>query len=207
MKTFKKIITVILLLVVNYGVAQNDNFPKKLDSLFSQYPVTSKYTILIELDKTEYSLYENIYITFRTDFEEDSLWHPKFEGLQYINGPKTSSSRSMRNGMTEYNKSWSYTLKPNNIGEYLIESPIFFIGGEKLKKYGQIIVLNTTLTKKQESEVEFKKFRESVFKLEGTYRYIVGDKFGYIEVRQGAMEWIFYRKLTSKEVKLIKKIK
>jgi len=201
MSTLKKVFAVVLLqLIANYGFAQDNDFLK-----YTGLSVFSKYKVTIEIDKDEYSLAENIHIRFKIDFEEDSLQLPQIEGFKIIN-TSTSVSTSMRNGATERIKSIYYILKPYKTGVYIIESPTFFVNGEEIKSWKRIIVTNVNLTKKEESELEFKIFAESVFKPDETYRYVIGDKFGYIEISKNS-HWKFYRKLTQKELKSIKKIK
>jgi hypothetical protein len=190
------ILTTLLQLIVYYGIAQNDSWLK---------PTLSKPTISVETDRDEYSLDEEIYVRFKTTFSDDSVQQPKFEGFRIIKGPSTSISSNMRGrDETEYTKYLSYTLKPNKIGTYIIESPIYFVNGMEIKVWKKIVILKTKPSKKVQSDVKIKTFAENP--TEGTYRYVISEEFGYIEIR-GSIRWEFYRKLTNKELKLIKKIK
>ena len=203
MNILKKIVNVTLLqLIASFGMAQNDKLLKYED--FNNF---SGYTVSIEIDKEEYSLAEYIYVRFKTNFVDDSIKYPDFKGFKIINGPNLSISTNMRGNEIKKTKSVFYVLKPYNSGEYVIESPIFFINGKEIKDWKKITVLNTFRTKKEESEVKFKIFAESAAKPNGTYRYVIGDEFGYIEIFENSCCWEFYRKLTNKEFKLIKTIK
>jgi len=202
MTLIKKLhILLLLQLILICGVAQND-----ITSMFGNNGIFSKYAVSIEIEKNEFSIAENIYVKFKIDFIEDSIQNPKFDGFKIVSGPNTSTSRNMVNGVTTQTKSISYVLKPNNSGDCVIESPIFFINGTEVKGQKKITVLNTALTKEEQSEVDFRKFVEGITKKNGTYRYVVRDEFGYIEILQD-IKWEFYRKLTKKELKQIKKIK
>jgi uncharacterized protein YbcV (DUF1398 family) len=194
-------IFLLLQLILICGVAQNE-----VTSMFGNNGIFSKYAVSIEIEKNEFSIAENIYVKFKIDFIEDSIQNPKFDGFKIISGPNASKSRNMVNGVTTQTKTISYVLKPNNSGDCVIESPIFFINGKEVKGQKIITILNTVLTKEEQSEVGFRKFVESPFKKEGTFRYVVSDEFGYIEISKG-INWEFYRKLTEKELKQIKKIK
>jgi len=191
----------ILQLILICGVAQNE-----IPSMFGNNGIFSKYAVSIEIEKNEFSIAENIYVKFKIDFIEDSIQNPKFKGFKIVSGPNASTSRSTVNGVTTQTKSISYVLKPNNSGDCIIESPIFFINGKEVKGQKKITILNTALTKEEQNEVDFRKFVEGITKKDGTYRYVIRDEFGYIEILQ-SLKWEFYRKLTKKKLKQIKKIK
>ncbi|MEP7197872.1 MAG: BatD family protein [Saprospiraceae bacterium] len=46
---------------------------------------------------------------------------PSFAGLNVISGPNTYSSTSRMNGEVKSSKSYSYFVKPTEVGEYIIE--------------------------------------------------------------------------------------
>ena len=124
----KNAMVILLLLIANYAMTQSNR--TYLNML---------YTVKIEMDKEKYSVDEEIYIIFKVDFKHDSLKLPKFDGFKIIKGPYTNSNMSTHNGVTEQTKSITYTLKPNNTGVYIIESPTFFVNGEEIKEYKKIL--------------------------------------------------------------------
>ena len=137
MSRLKKITVLILLqLITNYGIAQNNDIIKD-DSL------KVKYTVSVEIDKTEFSIAENIYIRFKIDFKEDSLQYAQYDVFERIVGPNITVSSSYNAGKMTQIKSIFYILKPKISGEYIIESPIFFVNGKEVKDSVKITVSNT----------------------------------------------------------------
>ena len=200
----KKIIGIVFLqLIICYGIAQNGSWFKY---------VSDKYKVSIEMDKDEFAVDEDIYIRFKIGFQEDSIHEPNFNGFQIIKR-NTTISTSMNNGEMVRTKTLLYVLKPFAamrssalIEEYIIESPTFFVNGEEIKVWKKITVLVTEHTKNEESNVKIRAFAENPTMPDGTYRYVISDDFGYIEICE-KLKWVFYRKLTDKEFKLIKGIK
>jgi len=198
MNTLKRNAMVILLqLMALYGIAQNNGIIKD-DSL------NPGYIVSVEIDKNEFSINGNIYVKFTIDFKEDSLQYAQYDEFKKTIGPNISVSSSGVGSEMTQTKSISYVLKPKNIGEYIIASPTFFIHGEKVKDSVKITVSNTPLNEEEENEAMFRIFMESGVKPEGTYRYIVGYDFGYVEIYENR-KWEFYKKLTREELKLIRK--
>ena len=192
---------ILLQLIVPYVIAQNDDLLLK----HTGFNMFSKYTVSVETDKNEFSIDENIYVKIKTNFEEDSFQEPNFEGFTII-GKTISNSISYNNGVRVRNRIMFYTLKPISSGEYTIKSPLFFVNGEKVQSQKKITVLDVTLKKQDKSELEIQAFANKIFYPEGTYRYVIGNEFGYIEISKNNT-WEFYRKLTEKEFNMIKKIK
>jgi len=142
MNKLQKIVSVlIILLIPSYGIAQNENLTG------STY--FSNYTVLIEIGKKEYFLDKEIHIKFITNFKEDSLHYPNFEGFKIRVGPVTTNyTITKADGEIERKKTMQYILKPSVIGEYIIESPVFFVEGKKIKESLIITVLDIPQTKK-----------------------------------------------------------
>ncbi|MCL2435393.1 MAG: BatD family protein [Lentimicrobiaceae bacterium] len=149
MNRLKKSITVILWqLIMIYGVAQNTNLKNNENARN-----ISEYILLIEIDRNEYALGEDIHIKFKIDFKEDSLQYSKFEGFNVRVGPITSNqTRALAGGAIERSKTIQYILNSTDSGEYIIESPIFFIDGKEIKGWEKITVLDTLLTKREENK-------------------------------------------------------
>ncbi len=162
--------------------------------------------ISIEIDKEKYKFDEKITVIFKSDFKEDSIKLPEFEGLKIISGPNTGSSMSTINGVTEHTKTWTYFFRPIKSGKIVIESPTLFLDGQAIKCSKKTIkVLKSNLSEEEVKEYMFKSFVEDGIKPKGTYRYILNDKIGYIEI-YGDLSWKYHRRLTDEEFKAIKKI-
>jgi hypothetical protein len=53
---------------------------------------------------------------------------PHFEGFEIVSGPNVASSFSMTNGRTSQRVSYTYYLRPRNIGNYYIEPASIAVG-------------------------------------------------------------------------------
>jgi len=162
--------------------------------------------VLIETTKKEYKLNEKIEVTFKIEFEEDSVKFPKFNNFKIINTPSTTTSSTFINEQKSYDKTWTFILRANKSGQLNIKSPIFYNKGKKIiGKKIKLKILKSKLTALEQKEIKFKFFVEDNLKPNGTYRYIINKEFGYIEIFKN-LEWQFYRKLTEKESKLIRQV-
>lgn len=161
----------------------------------------------IVIEKDVYKIDEQIKIKFEIDAKVDSVDEPEFKGLQIISGPNKSTSVSIKNGASEHSATWTYIFRPERSGKVTIESFTFHVSGRKVQSEPKpITILNTELTEKDLEELRFQTFVEVAIKPEGTYRFIVNEEFGYIEV-YGDRGWQFHRRLTSEEFTLIKRLK
>ena len=168
--------------------------------------VTYGQNISIEIDKKKYKLDEKIEVTFSIEFSADSIKLPDFKGFSIVNGPSVSSSSSIMNGKQTVYKSWKYILRPKQSGNLYIESPICYLKGKEINgKKKKIVIADSDLTEQEKTEYRFNAFVED-FKPEGTYRYILNEEFGYIEILKG-LKWEFYRKLSETELEVMRKIK
>jgi len=142
MNKLQKIVSVlIILLIPSYSIAQNENLTGST--------VFSNNRVSIEIDKDTCSLIELIIVEFKINFKHDSLQYPKFNGFTIINGPSIRSSTRVSSGIIiEATKSISYSLKPEKIGELIIESPVVFVVGKEVKECRKITVLDIPQTKK-----------------------------------------------------------
>lgn len=160
--------------------------------------------VKIDVEKKQYKLDEKIEVKFVIDFNEDSITVPKFDGFDLIGGPSTSSSTSIINGETQYNKSWTYYLRPINGGDLLIKTPVYFYKGKQITNKETINVSVSELSNKEKQDIRFKAFVEDSFKPNGTLRYTLDDSFGYIEIFRD-YKWNFHRKLSDEEIMILKK--
>ena len=169
--------------------------------------------ILIETDVNVYHISDLIGVKITIDFEADSVSTPKFDGFKIMNPSGTSTSTSFTNGKKKVFNSFTYQLKPQKSGEIIINSPIFYIDDKKIKTSKKITVLDKITEAEKTKMLRFKKFVTASQKPEGTFRYVIGNEFGYIEIPKkeegfdGKTDWTFYRQLTDEEFESIKKIK
>ncbi len=162
--------------------------------------------VSIEVEKEIYKFDEEIVITYKIDFKADSIKKPIFKNLKLIGGVAESSSMSVVNGEENYSKTWTYRLRPIQRGKIYIEIPSIFLNGKRIKSPKKtILVLDSKMTEQELKKHQFKIFVEDDLKPKGTYRYVLGETFGYIEI-YGELDWEFHRKLTESEFSLIKKI-
>lgn len=162
--------------------------------------------VKIEIEKKQYKLDEKIEVKFVIDFNEDSITVPTFDGFDLIGGPSTSSSTSIINGEKQYNKSWTYYLRPISEGNLIIKTPVYFYKGKQITDKETIVVSESELSNKEKEDIRFKAFVEDSFKPNGTLRYTINDSFGYIEIFKD-YKWNFHRKLSDEEILILKNIK
>ena len=161
----------------------------------------------VTTDKEEYKFDEIIEVTFELNAEYDSIDLPDFEGFKLIGGPTKSSSVSIQNGEKTISESRTYRLRPLKSGRLKINSPTYFIDGDRIKgKPAKINVDPSNLTAEELEEKEFQEFIEDGIKPKGTTRIILHENKGYIEIF-GEMGWEFHRRLTAEEIEQIEKMK
>lgn len=174
------------------------------------------------IEKHEYKIDETIEISFETDVKVDSIsdihfFEPDtkvdsigdihFSDFEVIQGPSESSSISITNGKAGYSYEVKYSLRALKSGKLIIDCPLFFISDKVLKgEKTTINIIEEYLTSDEKFEIRFNKFIANSYKPNDTFRYVIKDDIGYIEIFEG-YKWQFYRKLTKKEIKAIRKIK
>lgn len=72
----------------------------------------------------------HIDVTFTIENLEGQFEAPDFEGMTILSGPNSSSSFTMINGSTSNHTKYSYTLKPQEQGQYYIK-PAYLICEDK----------------------------------------------------------------------------
>ena len=168
--------------------------------------ITFSQDVSIETDKNKYKTDEKIEVKFKIDFYDDTVKFPAFEGFKIIGGPSVSSSTTIINGQKKYAKSWTYILRPVNSGILYINSPEFYLDGKLITAdTKEISVLESEMTTQEQQEIKFRSFVEDNFKPEGTYRYVIYEDFGYIEVFKD-LKWNFHRRLTQDECIKLRKL-
>jgi hypothetical protein len=169
--------------------------------------VSFSQSALIESDKIEYKFDDKIEITFKINFAEDSISFPEFKYLKIIEGPFKFSSTSLTVDKIERVNTWRYVFRPEKIGDLIIESPVFFYSGKKILANNIILkVSEKKFSDKEMSSFKFKTFVEDKIKPNQTFRYVINENLGYIEVSEGS-KWKFYRKMSMEEINVINKIK
>ncbi|MCC6814905.1 MAG: BatD family protein [Saprospiraceae bacterium] len=66
---------------------------------------------------------------------------PSFAGLKVISGPNTFSSMTMVNGETSSSTTYSYTIKPSEVGNYIIEPAQLETEDGNIKTLEKLIVV------------------------------------------------------------------
>ncbi len=167
--------------------------------------ITYGQEITVKTDKPEYKIDEIIYLEYEIKAQVDSVDILSEANFKIIHAPGTSTSTSTINDKTTYRYTLKYELKALYPGTIEIISPTFYF--ENHRKKAEKIILKITgdrLTEKEIDEIEFNTFKEKSIYPNGTLRFIVSGKFGYIEEFNN-FQWIFIRRLTPKEIAKLKK--
>ncbi len=131
---------------------------------------------------------------------------PSFEGFKLVSGPSITSTVTVKNKKRKQIKTWKYVLRSVRSGKISIESPVFYKDGKEIKgKKETIKILESELSVEEQKELMYKAFIDDNHKLEGTFRYVLHEDFGYIEIFKN-LKWEFYRRLTEEEIEKIKLI-
>lgn len=159
--------------------------------------------ISITTDKKVYDLGEKIELTIQNTSKTDSIYLPPSSGLMQLKGAGKNSSISIKDGKMTYKNTWVYFLRPTKSGKLTIESPVLIIGGKEVKtKSLKIEVREGRLSPEELEEWRFNDFVEGN-NTENTYRYVLNEEFGYIEIYKSFV-WKFYRRLTDEELEMIR---
>lgn len=112
-----------------YYIALVLSFPFLLQGQSFEYKVSSD-SILIG---------NYIELSFIAENVDGNFEAPSFENVQIIGGPNTSNSIQIINGDQSSSTSWSYYIKPNEMGEIVLE-PAFLVTDEKTYETDPIIL-------------------------------------------------------------------
>jgi hypothetical protein len=163
-------------------------------------------TFEIITDKEVYKIDETIVLTYKIDILVDSINLPTLEGFNVISGPNKSTSSSWNTNVAQTNNTWIYRLTSKAPGTITIIAPVIYNKDTTVKTENKtIVVKEEKLTDAEQLEIEYNKFIVGTHP-KGTFRYVIKDDFGYIEKRETLFSYKFYRKLTPKELKIIKGI-
>lgn len=161
----------------------------------------------VETDKELYEFEEIIEATFKLNAKFDSLILPEFVGLQFAEGPTKGSVFSRQDGETTITESRIFKFRPTQSGELIIPTLTYYIDGQSFE--GDPIKIDVTPSNMTATETEEKKVQDFIddgIKPDGTIRVFFFEDMGYIEVYEN-MGWRFPKRLTSREIKKLKKIK
>lgn len=165
--------------------------------IFAQKPT-------VAADKKDYAFNELIEVTFTIDSKPDSSKLPTFEGLKWVSGPNTSNSMSVTNGETTFSQKLTFKLRPTQSGKFEINSPTYYIKGEKIKaKPVKIKVGPSGLSDEELKEKAVKEFIKDSLKPSGTVRLTFHDGNGFLEI-YSENAWRVIRTLTAEEILLLK---
>lgn len=177
----------------------------KILSLLFIFSVANAQEVTVKTDKAEYKMGERIYLEYEVKAKVDSTGKLPLMNFTIANGPNTSSSISIINGQTTYTYRLNYVINAQQTGNIEIKSPIFFIKNEKQKAESiHIKITGENLTEKEIDQIKFDEFRESLVKPEGTLRFVLSDKYGYVEEFKNN-NWVQMRRMTKKEIAKFRK--
>jgi len=89
--------------------------------------IAQEGTFKASVSKSEILLGNSFEVRFELDNVDGKFEAPDFKDFVIVSGPNTSMSMSMMNGTTKKQMTYSYILKPREIGTYYIE-PAFVNG-------------------------------------------------------------------------------
>lgn len=88
----------------------------------------------VEVNKTEVLLGNYIEVSFTLKNANGNQFEaPRFEGFDIVGGPNQSSSFSMMNGVTTQSVSYTYYLKPKEVGNYFVPPAFIEADGKTLE--------------------------------------------------------------------------
>jgi len=80
-----------------------------------------------------------IELSFTAENVDGDFEAPTFENVEIVGGPNTSSSIQIINGDQTSSTTWSYYIKPNEMGEIVLD-PAFLVTAEKTYETDPIIL-------------------------------------------------------------------
>ncbi|MEL6943050.1 MAG: BatD family protein, partial [Bacteroidota bacterium] len=107
-----------------------------LIALFSAFLLSAQKDVTLKVEISTDSILMDNYFEVKFTLENaDSrqFTPPLFEGFQVLSGPNTSSSMSIINGNVSQSISYSYYLKPKDIGNYYISPASIEVDGNILE--------------------------------------------------------------------------
>jgi len=96
--------------------------------------IQSEPSFSVEVSKTEVLLGNYIEVSFTLkNANANQFEAPQFEGFDIVGGPNQSSSFSMMNGVTTQSVSYTYYLKPKEVGNLFVPPAYIKADGETLE--------------------------------------------------------------------------
>jgi uncharacterized protein (DUF58 family) len=87
----------------------------------------------VEVSSDSVLMGNRIRVVFTVEGQSDDFQAPYFKEFDLISGPNVSSSFSVINGSASQKTSYTYYLKPREVGSYYIEPASVAVGGEILE--------------------------------------------------------------------------
>lgn len=115
----------------------------EVESQFKIYSLENEPSFSVEVNKTSILLGNYIQVTFTLKNAGGNKFEaPTFEGFDIVGGPNQSSSFSMMNGVTTQSTSYTYYIKPRDVGNLFVEPAFIDVDGQTLETQPiEIIVL------------------------------------------------------------------
>lgn len=161
--------------------------------------------VLVKTEKSVYKIDEPITLVYEVKAKVDSQGMLNGTNFTLIDGPKNKQSTSTRGDVTSITFTATYRIKANSPGTIEVISPLFNF--DNLQKKAPNLVLkisDSKLTDQEIDEINFKEFQNNSSKQKDALRFVVSDRFGYIEQFNGS-QWEFKRRLSKEEVENLNK--
>jgi hypothetical protein len=147
---------------------------------------------------TNFIIVELVTAHYHFNIDVDSYKFPtSFEGFTNIKPPVLTPYNQVVDGsLVGRKETIRYILKPNEVGPYIIDCPVYYIFGTKIKGWNKLTITRPNTPNGGEVRI---------FNPEEMYRFVLGNEYEEIEKYfNSSLE--FYRILTKTEFKALEKI-
>ncbi|AEH00744.1 MULTISPECIES: BatD family protein [unclassified Lacinutrix] len=109
--------------------------------------VTAQVEFKARVSKKTLGLNERLRVDFSMNQDGDNFKAPKFSGFNIVGGPNQSVSNSWINGKRSFEKTYSYFLAPERMGDFMIEEATIEIEGKTYKSSPIVIKVTKAIDK------------------------------------------------------------
>lgn len=161
--------------------------------------------VVVKTEKSEYKIDETITLVYEVKAKVDSESKLNGKNFTLIDGPKNRQYTTTRGGETTITFTATYRIKAISPGTIEVISPIFYFDNQQKKASNLVLTISDKkLTDQEIDEINFNEFKENSAKQKDALRFVLSDRFGYIEKFNGS-QWEFKRRLSQEEVENLNK--
>lgn len=161
-------------------------------------------TVTMKSNKIICEIGEELIVAIELDRENDSIGNFSPDGFD-VKSSNQKVAVSHLNGKSDYRKTYSYILKPKTVGKIVINSPVVFFGDERKTAAPITVTIEYGGPAAVEKSIDhIKKDKNFVQNPEGSIRFVVAGKIGYVEELIYG-RWVLLREMTGDEIEQLKK--